>query len=432
MQLKVWILLVIAGILLLLRARRERFDATATIKNPSTWDAAEYTRIRKLVNPESTLDDTEIQRVVGGFWSYALPSSLPNEPAIQKGWSVEETRIQTSDLVAYLDQMYRTNVITDTAKRPKFQALLKAYYIDQGQSEFQRAAGYTGPTGGTQATGGTAATGASTGTVERPSSASADLRQEIATTAGIPTNDTTQIGYFLTQVQKFYDTVYLPAKQTPTSAQFTAFADAVDTSAYPSGIRNNFKVHLVEILETYFETAPRTADQGTPASPGGGAAAQMGGGAPTTPTPQSPGPGASSSAAAPTTGTGAAQVQGFQLFGPRFTEYGTPLSGLGLNGAGGAEASQFPELLGGREKGGPGAARAAGGAGAAGGTGPMLPPSSSLGTDLGSMFFPFSRTPGDMDLVPDPFRAMNNFSLASYTPKTDPVPFLPDFSAFQS
>jgi len=62
----------------------------------------------------------------------------------------------------------------------------------------------------------------------------------------------------------------------------------------------------------------------------------------------------------------------------------------------------------------------------------VLPPSSSLGTDLGSMFFPFSRTPGDMDVVPDPFRAMNNFSLASYTPKTDPVPFLPDFSAFQS
>ena len=404
MQLKVWILLVIAGILLLLRGRREGFLATATIKNPSTWNAAEYSRIRKLVNPESTLDDTEIQRVVGGFWSYALPSQLPNEPAIQKGWSVEETRITLADVNAYLDQMYRTNVIADTTKRSKFQALLKAYYIDQGQSEFQRAAGYTAPTGGTGPTGG------GTGTVERPSTASTRLRQDIAGTAGVAVNLDSLISPFVTQVQKFYDTVYLPEKKDPTSAQITAFADAVDTSAYPTPIRTNFKPHLMEILETYFQTAPRVVDQGAAGGPTGGAGAQMGAAS------------AATGGAIGRPGSAISALAGFQVFGPQFEEYGAPLSGSeGGGGIGSVAAGQYPELLGGREKIAPGGA-----------TGPMLPPSSSLGTDLGSMFFPFSRTPGDMDRVPDPFRAMNNFSLASYTPKTDPVPFLPDFSAFQS
>ena len=87
-----------------------------------------------------------------------------------------------------------------------------------------------------------------------------------------------------------------------------------------------------------------------------------------------------------------------------------------------ALSGQYPAIFGGRE---------AGYTSAASQTGPSLPSESSLGTNLGSMFFPFSRTPGDLDLIPDPFRVMNNFSLASYTPKTDPVPFMPDFSAFQ-
>jgi hypothetical protein len=39
-----------------------------------------------------------------------------------------------------------------------------------------------------------------------------------------------------------------------------------------------------------------------------------------------------------------------------------------------------------------------------------------------------SFVPGDLDLIPNPFKS---FSPASYSPKTEPVPYLNDFSAFK-
>lgn len=59
-----------------------------------------------------------------------------------------------------------------------------------------------------------------------------------------------------------------------------------------------------------------------------------------------------------------------------------------------------------------------------------LPSSASLGTDALSRFLPFSRQPGDMDIVPDPYRLAKNFSTKNYSSERDPVPFLTDFSAF--
>jgi hypothetical protein len=65
------------------------------------------------------------------------------------------------------------------------------------------------------------------------------------------------------------------------------------------------------------------------------------------------------------------------------------------------------------------------------GLGGILPSSAALGTDANSGFLPYSRQPGDQDLIPDPYRLAKNFSTSSYTAsKTDPVPFLTDFSAF--
>jgi hypothetical protein len=43
----------------------------------------------------------------------------------------------------------------------------------------------------------------------------------------------------------------------------------------------------------------------------------------------------------------------------------------------------------------------------------------------------FSRSPGDMDLIADPFRVSKTFSAASYSPSPAPAPFLTDFSKFQ-
>lgn len=60
-----------------------------------------------------------------------------------------------------------------------------------------------------------------------------------------------------------------------------------------------------------------------------------------------------------------------------------------------------------------------------------LPSSASLGATENSKYLPFSRQPGDMDLIPDPYRVSQQFSAASYSLKTEPSPFLTDFSAFQ-
>lgn len=61
-----------------------------------------------------------------------------------------------------------------------------------------------------------------------------------------------------------------------------------------------------------------------------------------------------------------------------------------------------------------------------------LPDCKGLGCDENSRYFPFSRQPGDMDLIPDPYRVSQQFSSASYSFKTEPTPFLTDFSAFLS
>lgn len=65
------------------------------------------------------------------------------------------------------------------------------------------------------------------------------------------------------------------------------------------------------------------------------------------------------------------------------------------------------------------------------GLGSVVPSSTALGTDPNSGFLPYSRQPGDQDVIPDPYRLAKNFSTSSYSmSKTDPVPFLTDFSAF--
>jgi hypothetical protein len=61
----------------------------------------------------------------------------------------------------------------------------------------------------------------------------------------------------------------------------------------------------------------------------------------------------------------------------------------------------------------------------------LLPDSKSLGANEDSKFFPTSRVPGDMEKVPDPWRVSQTYRTSSYSSKTDPVPFLADFSAFQ-
>lgn len=61
-----------------------------------------------------------------------------------------------------------------------------------------------------------------------------------------------------------------------------------------------------------------------------------------------------------------------------------------------------------------------------------LPSFDSSGSEPNSQYAATSRVPGDMDLFPNPFIQSTSYSLANGKQKTDPVPFLTDFSAFQN
>ena len=61
-----------------------------------------------------------------------------------------------------------------------------------------------------------------------------------------------------------------------------------------------------------------------------------------------------------------------------------------------------------------------------------LPSDASAGSDPSNAYAATSRVPGDMDLFPNPYIQSTSYSLANGSQKTDPVPFLTDFSAFQN
>jgi hypothetical protein len=61
----------------------------------------------------------------------------------------------------------------------------------------------------------------------------------------------------------------------------------------------------------------------------------------------------------------------------------------------------------------------------------MLPSTDSLGSNPDNQYAVTSRVPGDQDLVPNPYMQSSSYSLANNSQKTDPVPFLANFSAFQ-
>ena len=62
----------------------------------------------------------------------------------------------------------------------------------------------------------------------------------------------------------------------------------------------------------------------------------------------------------------------------------------------------------------------------------MLPSNESAGSEPSNAYAVTSRVPGDMDLFPNPYIQSSSYSLANGSLKTDPVPFLTDFSAFQN
>lgn len=370
---KSWYLWVgLALLVLVLLSIREGFVATATIKNPNTWDATELTRIKGMVSPASTAPDADIRRVVGGFWG---------------AWEAATSRITLADVNTYLDGV--TNLGT---RRNEFRDLIQKYYIDQGQSVFTDASGYSAssdvPRPPTETD---AETESATTEIERPTTSTQSLRQEIATTYGVPLTNSAVIDFVIGKVQSFYDTVYLPDKTAPTYTDITGFADGVDMQTVPGAIGNNFKVHLVEVLQTYFTP--------TGGVPGVDTGSRLGG------------------ADVGAAGSAQGSAEGGLTFGTGRNVQGPESGGLGTsNTTGGLGIPRsYPVLYGGEQQ-----------------YSSALPSSSSLGTDPTSKFLPYSRVPGDQDLYPDPYRLGKYFSSSSYSDKNapEPAPFLADFSKF--
>ena len=394
----------LALLVLLLLSVREGFVATATIKNPNTWDAAEYTRIRKLVNGSeytsdlrtavAALSDTEIREVVGGFWSYSLPGRLPSDTPIAKGWSNETTQITASDVNAYMDSIVRATP-GYASKRAAFTALLTEYYIKQGESTFQEARDAKWRPSGSQTPSPPPAQESTEAPkeIERPTTSTQSLRQEIATTYGISVDETASIDAVILQVQSFYDTKYLPDKKDPTYTDIMGFADGVPTDSLPANIKNNFKVHLVEVLQTYF-TKPSGVSGTRPSG-------TRTGGADIT--------GLATGGAEEGTWAGTGKnVQGPSSGGRGIADVGTTTGGIGI-------PRNYPVLYGGMQE-----------------YKSAIPSSKSLGSDPTARFLPYSRIPGDQDLYPDPYRLGKYFSSSSYANKDapEPAPFLADFSKF--
>jgi hypothetical protein len=66
----------------------------------------------------------------------------------------------------------------------------------------------------------------------------------------------------------------------------------------------------------------------------------------------------------------------------------------------------------------------------ASGGGITLPPVATTGSEPNSQFLPNARVPAASDFSGDPYRLARTYSAATHSSKTDPVPFLTDFSAF--
>ena len=244
----------------------------------------------------------------------------------------------------------------------------------------------------------------------RPSGADKSIIKAVTSYTGLDTKkDNAKINKYVDQLQKFYDNVYLPKKHTPTDEQVKKFTSAIKD-------KDIDKSKLATLINYIFLTTEK--DKKKPPKPKDPKGTNTG-----TDT------GGSSTIRGPTSGG----TKGNKIWGPVFPGFG---EGDGSWGKGGdsTKKNNYPVLLGPK----PDKSTMVEGAGIVPPSkswqlteGGDLPSSASLGTNEGSQFLPNSRTPGDQDLIPDPYRVSSTFTTSSYSSKTEPVPFLTDFSAFQ-
>jgi hypothetical protein len=404
------LLALLAIVVLLLLFVRERFEATPTIKDPSTWDAAEITRIRKMITPESTLTETEIRELIGGFWSYSIPDPLGDvRGGRMKGWKNETLQITIADIFDYMNMKRVAE-----EKRNQVRDLLKAYYIDQGQSVFEQVRQRDEVASTTERP----STGPAT-PVDRPLTTDTTLRREIASYTGIPVNDS-RLDIYIRKIQDFYDIVYLPDKTPPTQTEISSFVRDIPVSDIPESSKQGLE-GVIDYWFTQSQTAsqllegvpqPRSQPASTTGGDGGAGPTELG------VTRYTQGP----IGAGPGGFAGDVAKPSENIFGPLYTGVGEAVG----RGGDTSKTNQYPEILGGY------GATPQPGVGQLAGVSARefdLPSLGSLGLNDNSQFFPYSRTPGDQDGAY--MNRIGNTGLSTVQgSKTDPVPFLTDFSAF--
>lgn len=413
---KRWILFGILLLGILFLTTRERFEATADIKDPATWNDEEVTRIRKMVTPEiPESKKQEVKTIVGGFWPQ---------------WQSENRQITMSRIAQYLNTMS-----VAASDKATYLELLRQYYIVQGQSVFQEVRNTGREAVVDQSNSYLSSPDPSLGpqqgtTVDLSKSPSAQLtylKQTIATYTGIPVNDDTKLAYYITPVQTFYDTKYLPNKKQPTLDEINGYVLTVSDTNVPTNMKASFKNNLTSILDYWF-TEPSTVEPSTTTSSttattdsttGGGAQAQLD----STRTSVGTTGGSSGVTYGPNSGS---TKGGRNVWGPVFSGMGSPLFNRRKDGT---SNENYPILLGGQTEDESSRIDGVGISNPSGfGLDTVIPPPSSTGSDPMSRFLPYARQPGTD--ITDPYRLMGKYSTSSYSSKRDPIPFLTDFSAF--
>lgn len=208
----------------------------------------------------------------------------------------------------------------------------------------------------------------------------------------------------------FHTTVYKPATTSLTEANVDTFLNAKATSGF---LADN-KAELKKLLVAYFVTQPAGAANSAPTSSqtasNSGYAAVLAGLGQTG--------GSSGNLLGGSSGSSGVNKKG-NIWGPAYT-------GMGNNAGngGGSGSRDYPTLLGPQPK----ESNMIEGGGIANlSKQTTLPSSASTGSDPNSQFFGTSRSPGDKDLFPNPYL---EFTPSSGSSKTEPVPYLADFSAF--
>jgi hypothetical protein len=377
---KAWVWILIGFVIVLLFSSREGFSSTETIKDPSTWNSEEIDRIRSMTTPMSKATDKEIRDIVGGFWNT---------------WTSETTQITMSQIVEYLNMK---NV--PPQKRGEFSELLKKYYIEQGTPVFQKAREYV-----PEETKKPEEPAKEEKLLVRPSLSDAEVRQTISSYSGIPVNKDVELQHFERRMQKFYDTVYTKKETVVTLSDINRFVYDETINDVPEQMKPSFKSQLTSILDYYF-TEPGFLPPGDTTKPM------------KTPDKIQPLP----------EGGLRGLLQGMNVYGPVYVGAGESSIVKGDS----TRTAIYPSLLGGFG----GSATPKSSADQVANVRTLsdfaLPPLDTLGVDERSKFLPYSRVPGDMDVIRDPYRLGNTaFSTSTYSStKTDPVPFLTDFSAF--